>query len=823
LDFREELSMKLAYLKFLVILFLGLLLVQNSAWSMTIQVGAGGAELIKRGAQWRFFRGTTAPSTPADAWRRIDFSDSGWELGESGFGYGDGDDETELTDMEDHYLAVYIRKEFTLATVPASGQVVLEIDFDDGFIAYLNNDRAVKSAYMPAGTATFETKASSHEAGTPIRYVLGLAGDLLLEGRNVLAIEGHNTEYDSGDFSLIPALQVTADTIRNGETWIVQTQTLAVNGSTTAPAAVSVKVGGIAADFNPADRTWSGEVSLLPGLNTITAEALDAGANVVDSGSAQIVYVPPANHAAGELTEDTTWSGAVIVDGNVVVPDGRILTIEPGTVVLMNNGVAINVYGQLLANGTDAEPIQLTHYGDGTAWKQIMFTEAADSRLAHCIIEYADCEGDHKDYYDDDCDDGTPLPPRVYHEAIVALASHLDIEGCTFQHLLGGGTNTEGDALAIISDDRNYPGDATANIIGCRFLSIGQGIHTRFSYVLIENCFFTGKEGDNDDVDLYGESTPPPLVLNNLFLNPGHDDMINPTRCSAIMIGNVIGGCDDHGVVLRDKGNPVLINNIIFDCSSAGIAVQNQCDALLVNNTIFDCGRGIRFFDHTGRWGPPYCLFPGSGKATVINSIIWDCPTTFELADSPYTGDKGSHVTVIHCDVQGGQTRISRSANSTVTWPDGNIDRDPLFANTASYDLHLKSQAGRWDATAKRWVTDAVTSPCIDAGTSYLVDDPNYGYSGLIDWRGELWPHGAKINMGAYGGTAQASMSGDSEKGNVADVDYDGLVGLPDYARLAQWWRMERALLAEDIDRNGVVDFRDVLLMGQEWTWQEEP
>jgi hypothetical protein len=54
-------------------------------------------------------------------------------------------------------------------------------------------------------------------------------------------------------------------------------------------------------------------------------------------------------------------------------------------------------------------------------------------------------------------------------------------------------------------------------------------------------------------------------------------------------------------------------------------------------------------------------------------------------------------------------------------------------------------------------------------------------------------------------------------------MDYDGLVGLPDYARLAQWWRMERALLAEDLDRNGVVDFRDVLLMGQEWTWQEEP
>ena len=815
--------MKPVGLKLVVILSLGLLLVQSIAWSMTIQIGAGGVELIKRGDQWRFFRGITAPSTPADAWRRIDFGDSGWELGESGFGYGDGDDETELTDMKDHYLAVYIRKEFTLATVPASGQVVLEIDFDDGFIAYLNNDRAVKKDYMPAGTATFETKASSHEAGTPIRYVLGPASDLLLKGKNVLAIEGHNADYDSTDFSLIPALEVTAETVRNGETWIVQTQNLAVNGSTSASTAVSVKVGGIAADFNPGDRTWTGEVSLLPGLNTITAEALDAGANVVDSGSAEIIYVPAANHVSGELAGDTTWSGAVIVEATVVVPDGNVLSIEPGTVVLMQDANSLIVHGQLLANGTESEPIQLTHFGDGTAWKQIMFVEAADSRLAHCIIEYADCEGDHKDYYDDDCDDGTPLPSRVYHEAIVALATHLDIEGCTFQHLLGGGTNTEGDALAIISDDQNYPGDATANIRGCRFLSIGQGIHTRFSYVLIENCFFTGKEGDNDDVDLYGESTPPPLVLNNVLLNPGHDDMINPTRCSAIMIGNMIGGCDDHGVVLRDKCYPVLINNVIFDCSSAGIAVQNQCDALLVNNTIFNCGRGIRFFDHTGRWGPPYCLFPGSGKATVINSIIWDCTTTFELADSPYTGDRGSHVTVMYCDVEGGQGSASVSANSTLTWGAGNINIDPQFASTSSHDFHLKSQAGRWNPATQSWITDGATSPCIDAGTSYLVDDPKYRYSGLIDWRGELWPHGEKINMGAYGGTAQASMSSDSGKGNVADVDYDGLVRLSDYVRLAQWWRMERALLAEDLDRNGVVDFRDVLLMGQEWTWQEEP
>ena len=95
---------------------------------------------------------------------------------------------------------------------------------------------------------------------------------------------------------------------------------------------------------------------------------------------------------------------------------------------------------------------------------------------------------------------------------------------------------------------------------------------------------------------------------------------------------------------------------------------------------------------------------------------------------------------------------------------EGNIDADPLFAAPGYWDpngtpddpndyfridgdYHLKSQAGRWDPNSSSWIKDDVTSPCIDAG------DPN------SDWSGEIWPHGERINLGAYGGTREASMS----------------------------------------------------------------
>ena len=403
--------------------------------------------------------------------------------------------------------------------------------------------------------------------------------------------------------------------------------------------------------------------------------------------AAVLLAVLALGHAAvrgelvsGEITQDRTLSGSNTVQGTVIVRAGVTLTIAPGATMLMKTAAALEVRGRLLAEGTAGAPILFTREIAGQRWKRLTFIGATGNRLKYCTVEYADCAGTHLDYYDNDCNAGTAPPARTYHEAVVLLGSQADFTSCTFRNLPDSGSTAEGDALAVISDDPINPGASTAHFDGCQFLSIGQGIHTRFSYVLVENCFFTGHRGDNDDVDLYGESTPPPLIRHNVFLNPAHDDMINPTKCSAIIVGNVISGGDDHGIVLRDVGRPIVMNNLIYNVAQAGISVQNQCDALLVNNTIVGCARGVRFFDHDTRWGPPYCLTPGSGRATLINCIIWNCTNSLTLADSPYTGDRGSHAAVYPCDIQGGQPSATVSANSTLLWGAGNINVNPQFA-----------------------------------------------------------------------------------------------------------------------------------------------
>jgi len=113
---------------------------------------------------------------------------------------------------------------------------------------------------------------------------------------------------------------------------------------------------------------------------------------------------------------------------------------------------------------------------------------------------------------------------------------------------------------------------------------------------------------------------------------------------------------------------------------------------------------------------------------TMINCILWD-------GGGEIWNDDGSTIDVAYSDVQGG-------------WPgEGNIDADPLFADEDNGDYHLKSQAGRWDSASGNWVIDDVTSSCIDAG------DPGSGVAA------EPFANGGIINMGAYGGTAQASKS----------------------------------------------------------------
>jgi len=190
------------------------------------------------------------------------------------------------------------------------------------------------------------------------------------------------------------------------------------------------------------------------------------------------------------------------------------------------------------------------------------------------------------------------------------------------------------------------------------------------------------------------------------------------------------------------------------------------------------------------------------GSQDLDNIIISNC--ILDNGDNEIHNDKGSKTTITYTNLSGGISSVHDPFN-TLIWGQGNIDADPCFADPGRWvnandpnqiaesndpnavwidgDYHLKSQAGRWDPVSQTWVKNDVTSPCIDAG------DPNTPVGD------EPFPNGGRINMGAYGGTAEASKS---------------YFGEP----------VCETIVAGDINGDCKVDFKDLQLLAIHWLKQ---
>ncbi len=160
-------------------------------------------KVITAGALWRYRKGTDEPDPD---WREVGFDDTSWLQGPTGIGYGDGDDATVLTDMRNNYLSVYLRRTFIVGDQAEFANLILRVDYDDGFKAYLNGTEIAR-ANLPAGDIAHNAAATaSHEAGTPRDFDVTAHKGLLRAGRNVLAIQAHNQSLASSDLSMIPEL-----------------------------------------------------------------------------------------------------------------------------------------------------------------------------------------------------------------------------------------------------------------------------------------------------------------------------------------------------------------------------------------------------------------------------------------------------------------------------------------------------------------------------------------------------------------------------------------------------------------------------------------
>jgi hypothetical protein len=305
--------------------------------------------------------------------------------------------------------------------------------------------------------------------------------------------------------------------------------------------------------------------------------------------------------------------------------------------------------------------------------------------------------------------------------------------------------------------------DSNQKLTGCTFKSLyGDAIYQFRGSLTLTNCMFTGNTLGVIDCSLQAELTLQdctfidnklslPIIscfkqknlrmFNCVFRN-NVIDFIAGVRVrvdeefvadNCIFAGNV-------GTPILLHGGPMVISNCAFTGNRGGFyssGIQSESQDTIIRNCTFSC-------NSSGIGGSGSALYLQYG-GEVSNCIFWD-------NSQPVIQTRNDELFIRYCNVQGG-------------WPgEGNIDVDPFFAMPGYWDLngtpndttddfwvdgdyHLKSEAGRWDPVSESWVIDDVTSPCIDAG------DP------LTPVMYEPHPRGYFINMGAYGGTEEASKS----------------------------------------------------------------
>lgn len=309
---------------------------------------------------------------------------------------------------------------------------------------------------------------------------------------------------------------------------------------------------------------------------------------------------------------------------------------------------------------------------------------------------------------------------------------------------------------------------SAAVLEGCIFeantAAYGGAMRNFFSSPKITNCVFSSNEST-----YYGGA----------MYNSASDPEVSQCTFTENVSGYYGGGMDNY------YDSDPIVTNCIFSGNvatyGAGMHIEYSSATIthctFVGNLASDFGGGIRnYYADT------------TIENTIIRSSIPEQIHNVECTPQ-----------VRYCCIQGGYSG------------EGNVDVDPMFASNGYWDgddwvegdYHLKSQSGRWDDG--QWVTDAVTSPLIDAA------DPAMG-----TWHHELWPHGGRANIGACGGSPQASMSS-NQAGDIADLSHDDLIGTEDFVLFCDQWLSQEDLMDADLDRDGDVDLQDFAKLTSHW------
>ncbi len=614
----------------------------TSAQILTVQVGAPPPPptiLVNTNDTWNYRKGNSEPQ--ADWRTAIDGDlDVTWATGPGGFGFADNDDATVLNDMLGNYTTVYIRKSFEIpADADTSRRVILTVDWDDGFVAYLDGAEIRRSPNVAVADPLFDSATvagQNHEAHggggpVPTSYDLGSVGALLAPGTHVLSVIGLNAGAASSDFSIIASLRLeggSASATGGALFAIVDSATTQLSGTNTIPGATRVTVNGEEAAYDAGTGEWSRSHALTPGLNELFVAALDNHGALLGSTNRQVLRTTALIPVSGVLSGNNVWDGAngtYLVTATAIVPNGASLLVTNGAVVLFSGTASLRATtnGVITATGSAEKPVLFAPANGATPWGDLSAIGAsAEVRLAHAELVSGQIRP---------VNGGT----TIIEDSV--LRDH--IAGVEFI------SGNNGGGLLMTRTHAYRFGEMDASE----------------TPVMIDGCLL--ERFSVDGLDIKGTNVSLAISRSTLrYGDPanGNADALDFGPGPGFVSHSIIHDFPDKGISLGGAPGTHVTETVIYNCGF-GIAVASSTNCTIGNTTISGCSTGL-FFRTTGA---------ALSDLTGTNSIVWG-----NNFNTILTGN--STLTLRCSDVQGGFAGT------------GNIDADPLFVNAASGDFRLQ-------------------------------------------------------------------------------------------------------------------------------------
>ena len=148
----------------------------------------GASPLVPAASTWNYWY---SESAPGENWRLPSFDAGSWDEGTSGIGFGSITLVTQLNRLAVNRRIFFARHSFDISDPAAARSLWLRIDYNDGFIAYINGMEVARRGLGDPGYVVPSSSYARYHRGGLAEDVL-LCRESLLEGENILAIEVYN-------------------------------------------------------------------------------------------------------------------------------------------------------------------------------------------------------------------------------------------------------------------------------------------------------------------------------------------------------------------------------------------------------------------------------------------------------------------------------------------------------------------------------------------------------------------------------------------------------------------------------------------------------